>query len=190
MLETLRGNKEESMKGRLEGVFKDYKSECWVLQLAVPAAPAELESLTDKDVRIDIKAWHEKRTKNANALYWELIGKLAKVLGWSNARAHNHMLQQYGTPEYIDGQTVCTWLPDTEEAAHKVMEATTYHLTPTSETKGKERMYMMMKGSSRYDKAEFSRLINGLVDECQELDIPTESPDEIAHMMDLYKGAC
>lgn len=177
------------MRGRLEGVYRDYKSNCWVLQLAVPTAPAEYEALKDKDVRIDIKAWHDRRSKDANALYWQLIGKLAGVLRWSNARAHNYMLQHYGVPEYMDGRTVCPWLPDTEEAERRAMEATEYHIVPLDEVKGNERLYMLMKGSSRYDKAEFSRLLNGLVDECHELGIQTESPDEIAHLIELWKGA-
>lgn len=178
------------MRGRLEGIYKDYKSDCWVLQLAVPTAPAECEALKDKDVNIELKEWKDKRTKNANALYWELIGKLAKAQHFSNAYAHNYMIQHYGMPEFIDGRTVCMWLPDTDKALSKVMETTLYHLMPLNEVKGNERLYMMMKGSSRYDKAEFSRLLNGLVDECHELNIPTDSPDEIAHMLELYKGAC
>ncbi len=99
------------------------------------------------------------------------------------------MLQHYGVPEYIDGRPVCTWLPDTFTTERKIAEATTYHLCATSEVNKMERLYMMMKGSSRYDKAEFSRLLNGLVDECHELGIPTDSPDEIAHILELYKGA-
>lgn len=177
------------MRGRLEGLYRDYKSDCWVLQLAVPAAPAEYEELKDKDVNIELKAWKDKRTKNANALYWELIGKLAKVQGFSNAYAHNYIIQHYGVPEYIDGRTVCMWLPDTDKALNRVMETTLYHLMPLNEVKGTERLYMLMKSSHQYDKAEFSRLINGLIDECHELNIPTDSPDDIAHMLELYKGA-
>ena len=49
------------------------------------------------------------------------------------------------------------------------------------------RTYVMLRGSSTYDTAEMSNLIDGLVSECQELGIETLPPKEIERMMQLYE---
>ena len=38
------------------------------------------------------------------------------------------------------------------------------------------------EGSSKYDTAEMARFIDGIVQECEELGIETESPDELVRM--------
>ena len=45
----------------------------------------------------------------------------------------------------------------------------------------------MLRGSSTYDTSEMSKLIDGLVSECQELGIETIPPKEIERMMQLYE---
>lgn len=44
----------------------------------------------------------------------------------------------------------------------------------------------MLRGSSTYDTDEMSKLINGLVSECQEMGIETLPPQELERMMDIY----
>jgi hypothetical protein len=63
-------------------------------------------------------------------------------------------------------------LPDTDETERKALEAETYHIKPTSQTRdGKDgvtyRAYMLMRGSSTYNTEEFSRLLDGLLDACR-----------------------
>lgn len=45
----------------------------------------------------------------------------------------------------------------------------------------------MLRGSSTYDTAEMSTLINGLVEECKDLGIETMTPQELERMMALYE---
>jgi hypothetical protein len=102
------------------------------------------------------------------------------------------MLRRYGTLKLFDGKVAYTVLPDTDEASRTVDESETYHIKPTSNVReGTDgvmyRTYMLLKGSSEYNREEFSKLVNGLVDECLHCGIPTETPDEIARMMSLYK---
>ena len=181
------------LQAKLHSIATDWKTNKTLITFEIEQGFARkaIETIKDKILRLTVKRWVEKRGNEANKYYWQLLTQLAKVLGWSNARAHNYMLQHYGVPESIGGEiTDNIWLPDNDATDRHVMEETEYHLCPTSNVLSSKRRYMLMRGSHRYDKAEFSRLINGLVDECKELDIPTESPDEIAHMMELYKGAC
>lgn len=134
-----------------------------------------------KTYNVDIKEYRAKRSLNANALYWSVLTQFAKALGASNAYAHNQLLRRYGQLERYGEKLVYVVLPDTEEAERRADEAETYHLKPTSQVKeGKDgvmyRTYMLLRGSSTYDTAEMSRLINGLLDECRNmgLDVLTE----------------
>lgn len=128
----------------------------------------------------EVKEHREKRSLDANALYWKLLTGLAKAMAISNARAHNLMLRRYGQIQEIDGQTIYIFLPDTDEAEEEALEAETFHVKPTSRTKpGKEgvnfRAYLLLKGSSEMDKSDFSRMIDGVIDECKQLGIETMS---------------
>jgi hypothetical protein len=140
-------------------------------------------------VALKVTKYNEKRSLDANAYYWLLIGKLSKVQNISTTYCHNIMLRRYGVLEEIDGKPVYLVIPDTDEAEKKADEAETYHIKPTSNVRegndGKMyRTYMLLKGSSQYDTAEMSRLISGLVDECRQCGIETLTPAELASMME------
>ena len=130
-----------------------------------------------------------KRSLDANAYYWTLLGRLAAALNISNNYCHNIMLRRYGVLEEFDGKPVYIVIPDTEEAEKKAEESETYHIKPTSNVReGNDgnmyRTYILLKGSHGYDTAEMSRLISGLVDECKQCGIETMTPDELARMME------
>ncbi len=94
------------------------------------------EELKGKDVlSLEIKPYRKKRSLDANAYYWVLLTKLAKVMNTSNAEMHNLMLIHYGEPEIIEGKPIYMTVPDTEDAGKKVMQATEYHLMPTSQVR-------------------------------------------------------
>lgn len=137
---------------------------------------------------VEIKEYRPKRSLDANGLYWKTLTELAQTLKTSNAELHNIMLRRYGQVEDYGGQLVYVVLPDTPEAAKKADCAETYHLKPTSETRqGKDgnlyRTYILLRGSSTYNSAEMSRLIDGLISECKEvgLDILTERERELIY---------
>ena len=141
---------------------------------------------------INIKLSEHKngRSLNANAYYWLLIGKLSKVLNISTSYCHNVMLRRYGVLETVDDTPVYLLFPDTDEAQKKVDEAETYHVKPTSNVRtGKDRKqyrtYMLLKGSHQYDTAEMAALISGLREECTNVGISVETPDEIANLLSL-----
>lgn len=140
-------------------------------------------------VAIKVTRYNEKRSLNANSYYWQLLTKLAGVLKISNSYCHNVMLRRYGVVEEIDGKPVCMMIRNTEEAEKKADESETFHLKPTSNVRqgddGKMyRTYLLLKGSSQMDTAEFSRLVSGLVDECKQCGIETMTPDELARLME------
>lgn len=137
---------------------------------------------------IEVKPYRKKRGLTANGYYWVLVPKLAAAMKVSNSFIHNLMLCRYGELE----EDMAVLIPDTDEAAYQVMESETYHLKPTSQVKSftdgvDRRTYRMIRGSHTYNTAEFSRLLNGLIDECKHVGIETRPPAEIAHMMEQYE---
>ncbi len=143
---------------------------------------------------LEIKPYKRKRSLDANAYYWVLVTKLARILGASNAELHNILLAKHGVMEIVDGRTIKAVLPDTDEANRRVMESQVYHLRPTSDVRmGKDgmvyRTYIMLRGSSTYDTAEMSRLIDGLVCDCKDAGMPDSeiaSPEERRILKERY----
>lgn len=143
---------------------------------------------------LEIKPYRKKRSHDANAYYWTLITKFAKVIGISNPEAHNMMLCKYGVYEVVDGQLCRMPLPDTDDADKVIRNSEYYHLKPTSQViEGADgvlyRTYILVRGSSTYNTAEMSRLINGLIDDCKECGISDSeiaTPDEKRILKERY----
>ena len=143
---------------------------------------------------IRIKKYRKKRSLDANAYYWVLVSKLGKVLDMANPEVHNIALIRYGQPWIIDGKSVFTTIPDTEEAENKVKNSTEYHLQPTSQVReGVDgvmyRTYRFLRGSRTYNTEEMSRLISGLITMCKEAQIPDReiaTPEEKRLLKERY----
>ena len=180
-------------KGMLKAVSKDWLSGKFRLTFEVENdVSQQIAAIQGKELRITAKQWREKRSLDANAYYWVLIAKLAEAMHISKPRAHNLMLRRYGQNLTIDGHGAYIRIPDTEKAEEMALEASEWHIRPTSEVvRGNDgvnyRTYVMLMGSSGYDTAEMSHLIDGLVDECKALGIETLPPDEMARMMAAYE---
>ena len=127
----------------------------------------------DKKYRIEIKEFREKRSLDQNAMYWSILGQLAKHLKLSRNRLHNILLRRYSAPWTADGSPIYSMALDTDEAEEQILEAEKTHLKPTSRViEGKDgniyRLYVLLKGSSAMDKEEFSALMDGILDECRQ----------------------
>ena len=179
-------------KGILKAVSKDWISGKFQITFEVYQDISEsIKAMQDKPLRITAKQWREKRSLDANAYYWVLITKLAEALHISKPRCHNLMLRRYGQNLTIDGKVAYIRIPDTEKAEEMALEAETYHIRPTSQVvSGNDginyRTYIMLLGSSEYDTAEMTHLIDGLVSECKEVGIETLTPDELSRMIAEY----
>lgn len=176
-----------------QNISLDYESGKKLITFMVEDASDQgIEWSRGKDLRITVKEWKNKRSLDANAYYHALLGKLASKLRMSTTELHNRMLMQHGQLDMIGDNLITVELPDTLEAERKAYTADTYHLKPTSEVKvyhtdGREmRIWLMLRGSHTYNTAEFSMLLNGLIEECKWQGIPTDTPEQIAQMMALY----
>ena len=180
-------------KGILKSVTRDWVTGKFLLTYEVEKDMSrEIEQLMDQVLAITTKIYRKKRSLDANAYYWQLITKLAEASGISKPRAHNMMLRRYGQTEEVDDHLIYVVVPDDDEGECKALEAETYHIKPTTEVKISNdgtpfRTYIMLRGSSTYNTAEMSRLIDGLVSECRDVGIETLPPQEMERMMRMYE---
>lgn len=92
-------------------MFRDIVTGKWNLSFSTDQNIAEAaQTFSGKDIDVKLKQHREKRSLDANAYYWCLLTKLAKIHGWSNAEAHNRMftalivlLQYFSMNKYSSG---------------------------------------------------------------------------------------
>lgn len=164
-------------KGKISSAFRDIVTGKWNLTFSTDQNVAEAAQIfSGKDIDVKLKRHKEKRSLDANAYYWCLLTKLARIHGWSNAEAHNRMLRDYGQYEQVEGQLIVVPLPDTDQTEREVLNKTEYHLALSSKItimKGEtKRVYLLLRGSSTYNTEEMARLISGLIEECRYSGIP------------------
>ena len=181
-------------KGKISNVFQDVLSGKWNITISVDNSTIEdCYGFFNKEIDVKIKQHREKRSLDANAYYWCLLTKLAKVHGWTNAETHNRLLRRYGQIERVDGELIAVYLPDTDKTETEILSKIEYHLMPlpkTIVTKGEtKRVYIMLRGSSTYNTEEMARLIQGLIQDCRDSEIPDSeimSPFERKRLCEQY----
>ncbi len=132
---------------------------------------------------VEIKRMRRKRSLDANAYYWVLVGEIAKVIGSTDTEVHNWLLMDYGEPMKTgEGAPRFVLMADSVD----YMRSEKYHLRPTDMTEVRDgvlyRWFIEMKGSHEYDTCEMARLIDGTVNEAKSLGIETMTPDQIEEM--------
>ena len=173
------------MRSRFHGQpFRDHQLGKWLITFETEELPM-YDELKDKEVDLQVKAYREKRSLNANAYFHVLVDKIAEKVGQSHTEMHNHLIAEYGQ---IDAEVQNIIMDD----AIPYQKLDTIHLRPTSATRlmdnGKlYRVYYVMRGSHTYDTKEMARLIDGAVSEAKELGIETLTPEEIERMKQQWK---
>ena len=117
-----------------------------------------------------------RRSLDANAYCWTLITKLSEVLGKPKEEIYRHYIREIGVND-----VVCI----KKEAADTMQEAWCKHglgwLTDAFPSKlpGCTNV-ILYYGSSCYNTAQMSRLIDTVVEGCREQGIETATPAELA----------
>lgn len=125
----------------------------------------------DKDKKFTIKEFKEKRSLDQNAYAWKLITQIGNELRKSKDEVYFEMLKSYGQSEMV------SMLSEINPRGYLKY----YEVIGTETVNGREfTHYKMYKGSSEFDKKEMSIFIDGIVQECKQLGIPTLTSDEIA----------
>lgn len=175
-------------KGKIVSVYYASDGQLMVTLESSDIGLKELTELSQLDaLSVEIKKYRAKRSLDANAYYWCLVGKIAAITGDSSNRIHNILLDRCGILDTLEDDRIITWcIRDDID----YLEFSFLHLKPTQKTQLKDgiryRWYYQLKGSSEYDIGEMSRLIDLVVEECKDMDIETLPPEELDRMMALY----
>ena len=133
----------------------------------------------DKDKLYEIKEYKQKRSLNANAYMWVLINEIANKVRLSKEEVYLNMLKSYGQ------STIVSLLSDIDYKGFFKY----YEVIGTSVLNNKEFTHIkILKGSSEYNTLEMSILIDGVVQECTNLGIPTISDEEIERLKGNWKN--
>lgn len=141
----------------------------------------ELRGLEGKDLTIEVKPKRKGRSRNANAYFHVLVGKIAEAVGISKAKAKNILLSKYGQREITEEGPLIISIRSNIDMG----EREDIHTTPIGYgTAGGHDFthYAIIKPSHLYDTQEMTRLIEGTVADAKELGIQTLTPDEIQRM--------
>jgi hypothetical protein len=139
-----------------------------------------VDSLRDIKLTIDLKKFRNKRSLNANAYAWLLIGKIADSIRAGKDEVYLKMLKRYGQSELV---SVLSHIPVEHYFRY-------YEEAGESDLNGKSfKHYRVFKGSSEFDTREMSVFIDGICSEAKSLGIQTETPEQIANMVSLWRSA-
>jgi hypothetical protein len=142
---------------------------------------------TQKDGTFDVNIHEEKRSLSANALYFKMVGQMAKALHISNPAMHNQLLRRYGTEQLIDNEEVWIALPDTPETEKAVEVDELNHFQPTMKKTGSKRWYKLLKPSHEFSVKEMQRLIDGTIDEMRSMGLVPPTDIEIEKAIERYE---
>ncbi len=163
--------------------FADSSGEWLCIRCKNPAGELE-KIISGKVYDVQIKQHRERRSLDANAYCWVLLDKLSEKLSSSRTPMTKETLYRQLIPD-VGGvsQTVCV----KSEAADKLVEGWEHNglgwiaeLMPSKI--GGCTNVILYYGSSTYDTAQMSRLINLVVDECKAQDIETMTPKELERL--------
>jgi hypothetical protein len=143
------------------------------------------DDLNQKDkLSIEIKEYRKRRSLDANAYFWVLCDKLSEKQGVPKEEIYRSYIKQIGG----NCDTVCI----KDKAVEKLCEGWVRNgigwLAETfpSKLEGCTNVTLYY-GSSTYDSQQMTRLLDLIIQDCKAVEIPTETPNQIAEMLARWK---
>lgn len=136
-----------------------------------------VDDLKDKELRLKLVQWHNKRSLSANAYFHLLVDKLADAIGMSKPRMKNLLLFRYGQKARDKDGNLAIIKSNADES--ELLEREDFHCWPIQEAPDGTPMYVILGHSRFYDSKEMSVLIDGTVEEAKHQGIDTLTTSEI-----------
>lgn len=137
-------------------------------RIAVQKAAERLKQ--GKEVGVTVEQIKRRRSLDANAYFHVLCSKISEKTKLAMEDVKTNLVLNYGTPMYIVSLPI--------EADISTMWAYSQYV---GEVDGKAQ-YMLYKQTHTLNSSEMARLINGAIQEAQQLDIQTLTPNELAEI--------
>lgn len=171
---TIKNITKDILTGRLNITF-EVASDAHILN--------ELNDLKEMDaLSVKVAKWRRKRSTDANALLWKCLDDIAKAMRppcdkWD---VYLLMLKRYGKFTYIV----------VKENAVEAMKLQwrECEVVGDYEVNGQKAVQMLCYfGSSTYDTAEFSHLLEGVISEMEEMKLPTPPSSEMRRSLEAWE---
>ena len=145
-----------------------------------------IDWLKEQDIKklFEIKAFHPKRSLDANAYCWKLCTLLADALLIEKEDAYRIELEKYApqilVPLEVGKKPEGYFRYFTYDCTTTLVDMATNQLTDVN-------YYRVIKGSSEFDSAEMARFIDCIIKDAQEMGIETLPPAEINRLKEMWK---
>lgn len=154
--------------------------------LCLPASsPAKIlgELAPGKPYTAEIRPKRKKRSLDANGYYWELCGKIAKRMNRDKDEIYRHHIGGLGNYAVYGMQ---------EDAVPMFEQLwTSGHIGRFIETRAAKLPgvvnVLAYYGSSDFDTAQMSRLIDNCIQDCKALGIETRPPEDIESLLEQWR---
>ena len=142
---------------------------------------AEIEN---KVIEVEIKEHKPKRSKDANAYFWELCSKLSAKLQIPKEELYRNLIKGVGDNMLVG----CFKTEEIPKVQKDWQSKGLGWVTEVFESKIKGCTNILLyEGSSAYDTAQMSRLIDLCITECKEQGIETLPPDELKRLVEEWR---
>lgn len=142
----------------------------------IPAARQFVLKRKDKLYTAELKECRVKRSLDANAYYWKLCGVLGRAIGEKPEDIYLRHIKDVG-----NYSTLCV---QEKALADFKQKWTSDHLGRFIETRESKIpgcvTVLAYYGSSDFDRAQMSRLIDNLIQDCEAVGVETLPPDKLA----------
>lgn len=140
----------------------------------------------DNTKKYEVKEVKRRRSLDSNAYAWVLLGKLQDKLHIAKEDIYKSLIKEIGSYEVI---------PVKNEAVERFRQAWSKNglgwITETTKSKLEGFTNVIAYyGSSSYNTAEMSRLIELIVQECKQQDIETMTPNELNSLLESWDKKC
>ena len=143
-----------------------------------------LETMKPKKYTCIIKEFRKKRSQDANAYMWVMVGKIAAAVLATPEEVYRDLLKDIGDNYEVFAvrNEFVERFPDIWAADHIGWIAE--NIGPSSEEG--HTNFRCFYGSSVYDTKQMSRLIDRVIEECKELGIETLSEMELSRLKEEW----
>lgn len=176
------------LTGRITSVSVNYQNQKFQVTLEMNERNEFLEMLDElkglEKLSLKFGKFKKKRSLDANAYCWQLIGKIAEKTKVPKDEVYRQAIKEIGG----NYDVVCI----KEEAAESLMSAWARNGigwqsdTTLSKLDGCTNV-ILYYGSSTYDTEQMSRLIDNIIQDCKALGIETKSQAEIDSLMQQWR---
>lgn len=174
------------LTGQILDICKDFKTRKFVVSIAINEGVDEIASLKGDELVVKLSRKKDRRSLDSNSYFHLLARKLANKLGISESACKNHLIASYGQVESYEDEAIIYKTNAPEEYMIEREEVHTKLVKVGVENEKPIYFYRIYRGSHTYNTEEMAHLIEGTVAECKAQGIETATPDELAHMAELW----